>query len=145
MRQAHDLARRVWPATYSCAWSRHDFTRPQLFACLVVREMLKLSYRKAEALLRDSPHWLAGIGMARAPDHNTLWRAFGVLVEARRANRMLDLFAELFAAARLLPRLAAAEPLTLDSTCFERRHRSRHYDRVCRKMRLRLGMPTGRA
>ncbi len=136
MRQAHDLARRVWPATYTCAWSRHDFTLPQLFACLVVREVLKLSYRKAEALLRDSPHWLAEIGMSRAPDHNTLWRAFGVLVETRRVNRMLDLFAELFAAARLLPALSAVKPLALDSTCFERRHRSRHYDRVCRKMNL---------
>jgi hypothetical protein len=136
MRLAHDLAGRVWPATYSCPWSRHDFTLPQLFACLVVREMLKLSYRKAEALLRDSPQWLAAVGLTRAPDHNTMWRAFGMLTETRRVNRMLDLFAELFAAARLLPRLATVKPLTIDSTCFERRHRSGHYDRACRKMTL---------
>jgi hypothetical protein len=76
MREAHRLASRVWPTSaHPC--SRHDFTLPQLFACLVVREMMKLSYRKAEALLRDAPHWLADIGMSRAPDHNTLWRAFG--------------------------------------------------------------------
>lgn len=42
---------RIWP-TYSHDLSRHDST--QLFACLVVREMLKLSYRKAEAMLRDA-------------------------------------------------------------------------------------------
>lgn len=139
MREAHDLARRVWPAAFSCPVSRHDFTLPQLFACLVLREQMKLSYRKAEALLRDAPHWLAEIGMSRAPDHNTLWRAFGLLVETRRANRMIDLFAELFAAAQLLPQLSAIKPLTIDSTCYERRHRSRHYDRVCRKIKLPEG------
>jgi hypothetical protein len=99
--------------------------------------MLKLSYRKAEKLLRDSPDWLRDIGMSKAPDHNTLWRAFGVLVQTKRVNRMLDLLANLFKEARLL-RLSK-KPLTIDSTCYERRHRSRHYDRVCRKMHLREG------
>lgn len=142
MREAHDLARRVWP-TYSSPWSRHDFTLPQLFACLVAREMLKLSYRRTEALLGDSPHWLAGIGMTRAPDHNTLWRAFGVLVDTRRVNRMLDLFADLFKSARRLRKLSSVKPLTIDSTCYERRHRSRHYDRVCRKIKLSDGEKYG--
>jgi hypothetical protein len=143
MCQAHEMASRVWPAQYSSLFSRHDFTLPQLFACLVVREMLKLSYRKAEALLRDSPQWLTGIGLSKAPDHNTLWRAFAVLVETRRANRMLDIFAELFTEAGLLPKLSSAKPLTIDSTCYERRHRSRHYDRVCRKMNLLDGAKYG--
>jgi hypothetical protein len=70
MREAHALASRVFD-DYSHKFSRHDFTLPQLFACLVVREMMKLSYRKAEALLRDSMAWLADIGMTKAPDHNT--------------------------------------------------------------------------
>src|SRR5439155_1106183 len=134
MREAHRLASRIWPS-FTDPCSRHDFTLPQLFACLVVREMLRLSYRKAEALLRDTPNWLAGIGMSRAPDHNTLWRAFGVLLKARQVNRMLDLLAQLFAHERLL-KFSPHKPLTIDSTCFERRHRSRHYDRVCRKMKL---------
>jgi hypothetical protein len=133
MREAHRLAARIWPM-YTHDSSRHDFTLAQLFACLVVREMLGLSYRKTEALLRDSPHWLRDIGMSRPPDHNTLWRAFGVLVQTRRVNRMLDLLAELFARERLLK--LSVKPLTIDSTCYEQRHRSRHYDRVCRKMRL---------
>lgn len=136
MCQAHEVAVRLWPAQYASPFSRHDFTLPQLFACLVVREMLKLSYRKAEVLLRDSPQWLAGIGLSKAPDHNTLWRAFAALVETRRVNGMLDVFAAVFAEAGLLPKLASAKPLTIDSTCYERRHRSRHYDRVCLKMNL---------
>jgi len=139
LRDAHEFALRVWPNLYSDPFSRHDFTLPQLFACLVVREQLKLSYRKAEALLRDAPHWLAMIGMKRAPDHNTLWRAFGVIVQTRRVNRMLDLMAEAFAREGLLRVPNAIRPLTIDSTCFEERHRSHHYDRVCRKMNLRDG------
>jgi hypothetical protein len=142
MCEAHELARRIWP-NYSSLWSRHDFTLPQLFACLIVREMLKLSYRKTEALLDDSPQWLAGIGLTRAPDHNTLWRAFVVLSDTRRVNRMLDLFADLFKSAGLLRKLSTVKPLTIDSTCYERRHRSRHYDRVCRKIMLPDGEKYG--
>ena len=130
MGEAYRLACQAWPS-HSHPCSRHDYTLPQLFACLVVREMLRLSYRRAEALLRDSPPWLADVGLARAPDHNTLWRAFGALVTARRVDRMLDLLAELFAGARRLG--LSAKPLTVDSTCYEPRHRSRHYDRACRK------------
>lgn len=136
LREAHRLASQVWPSP-SKSDDDHDFTLPQLFACLVVREMLKLSYRKTEALLKDTPEWVADIAMPRAPDHNTLWRAFGTLLKARKVQRMLDLLAELFAAERLLG--LSVKPLTIDSTCFERRHRSRHYDRVCRKMKLTEG------
>ena len=139
LRDAYEFALRTWPSLYSSPWSRHDFTLPQLFACLVVREQLNLSYRGAEALLRDAPHWLAMIGMTRAPDHNTLWRAFGLVAQTRRVNRMLDLMAGAFARAGLLRALTAIKPLTIDSTCFEERHRSHHYDRVCRKMKLRDG------
>jgi hypothetical protein len=139
LRDAHAFALRVWPNLYGSPWSRHDFTLPQLFACLCVREQLNLSYRGTEALLRDTPHWLAMIGMARAPDHNTLWRAFGVVTATRRVNRMLDLMAEAFAREGLLRALRSINPLTIDSTCFEERHRSRHYDRACRRMKLRDG------
>jgi hypothetical protein len=103
-----------------------------LFACLVVREFFSLSFRRAEALLNDSPGWLADIGLSKAPDHNTLWRAFDALLTTRRCSGMLDLLAQLFAKARLLtPR---RKPLAIDSTCYEQRHRSAHYERRCRRM-----------
>jgi hypothetical protein len=139
LRDAYEFALKVWPNLYSSPWSRHDFTLPQLFACLVVREQLNLSYRRTEALLRDAPHWLVTIGMTRAPDHNTLWRAFALVTATRRVSRMLDLMAGAFARAKLLRALRAVKPLTIDSTCFEERHRSHHYDRVCSKMKLRDG------
>jgi len=67
--------------------------RSQLFACLVLREHQKKSYRGVEALLRDAPHWCKDIDMRGVPDHNTLCRAFHLLISHRRMNQMLDLLA----------------------------------------------------
>jgi hypothetical protein len=136
MRVAYDLARGVLP-DHTSRFSRQDFTLPQLFACLVVREMLRLSYRSTEVLLRDCRAWLADVGLTKPPDHNTLWRAFGALCTLRRLNRMLDLQAQLFREAGRL-RLDR-KPLAADSTCYERHHRSRHYERRCRRMGLAPG------
>jgi len=131
LRAAYRLGLKVLP-DHACEHSRQDFMLAQLFACLVLRAFYGLSYRRTEQLLRDSPPWLADIGLSVAPDHNTLWRAFDVILGARRVNRMLDRLAGLFARARVL-RLSD-KPLALDSTCFEQRHRSAHYDRRCRHM-----------
>jgi IS5 family transposase len=136
MRLAYQLACEIWPNDQRHS-SQHDFTLAQEFACLAVREMLKLSYRKCEAFLRDSPDWLADIGSSKPPDHNTLWRAFGRLTTTRLVDRMLDLMSEQFKKTRELK--LSSQPLTIDSTCYEQRHRSKHYDRVCRKMGLSEG------
>ena len=133
MRAAHRLARRLLPE-HACKFSRQDFTLAQLFACLAVREFFGLSFRRTEALLADSPTWLAEIGLARPPDHNTLWRALDALLVARRCTRMLDVLAQLAAQAGLLT--LRRQPLAIDSTCYEQHHRSRHYDRRCRHMAL---------
>jgi len=129
MLRAYELGQRIWP-DYASSFSRHDFTQPQLFACLTVRESLKLSYRKAEAFLIDVPDWLARIDLTQAPDHNTLWRAFGSLLRKKRVEKALDLLA---ADAKGLGG-TRTKPLTIDSTCYEPHHRSKHYDRVCRRM-----------
>jgi hypothetical protein len=136
-RRAYELGRELW-SDYDSPFSRHDFTLPQLFACLALRQSLCLSYRKIEAFLIDVPAWLAEIGMARAPDHNTLWRAFGSLLKRREMNHSLDLMAE--DEEQELSDALKKKPLTIDSTCYEPHHRSRHYDRVCRKM----GLPSGK-
>ena len=139
MRVAYHLARRLLPQ-HSCKFSRHDFTLAQLFACLVLREFYGLSFRAAEAMLADSPAWLSDLDLTKAPDHNTLWRAFDALLARRHCTRMLDLLAELFAKSRLLTvrrrRGAGGKPLAIDSTCYERRHRSRHYEQRCRHLLL---------
>jgi len=125
IRAAYRLAVECLPQ-YSDPFSRHDFTLPQLFACLVIREHQKKSYRGVEALLRDCPGWLADIGMTRAPDHNTLWRAFNTLVSPGVINSMLDLQIR-WAAERGMPG-GRIKPVSLDSSLFESRHVSRHFE-----------------
>lgn len=127
LRLAYELGKEHLPA-FASEFSRKDFTEPQLFACLVLREHQKKSYRGMEALLADSPTWLADIGMAHAPDHNTLCRAFKRIVKPALVEAFLDRMAQLGLTKKLLRR-DRLKPLTLDSTMFESRHLSRHYER----------------
>ena len=71
-------------------YSRKDFTGPQLFACLVLREHQKKSYRGVVALLQDCPDWCADIGLRKVPHHNTLCRAHKNLVKPGVVEDMLD-------------------------------------------------------
>jgi len=71
-------------------FSRKDFTGPQLFACLVLREHQKKSYRGLVALLKDCHEWCADIGLKKVPDHNTLCRAHKQLVKPGVVEKMLD-------------------------------------------------------
>jgi hypothetical protein len=123
---AYDAARRVLP-NYTCKFSRHDFTCPQLFACLVLREHQKKSYRGVEALLRDV-HWCKMIGMRKVPDHNTLCRAFHAIMNHSRVEKLLDLLARVLQTCRAL-----GITLAIDSTYFDTHHHSRHYQYCCRK------------
>ena len=132
MRAAFRLARDALPA-YSDKFSRKDFTLPQLFACLVVKEHLRRSYRAAEALLLDCDAWCRDVGLSKVPDHNTLWRAASFLLRKCRVGRLLDKLAEWAAVARALG--LSLVPLSVDATYFEPRHVSRHYERRLRESR----------
>jgi Transposase DDE domain len=143
MQAAHRLATHCLP-NYSDKFSRHDFTLPQLFACLVVREHQKKSFRGVEALLRDCPDWLADIGMDHAPDHNTVWRAFDLLVKRSTVNSMLDLQTQWAEQQKLIK--GRIKPVAFDSSMFESRHVSRHFEkrqrqseRGARKKRRKTG------
>jgi hypothetical protein len=123
---AYELAKLFLPS-YNSKFSRKDFTLPQLFACLVLREHQKKSYLGVEALLKDCPNWCAEIGLIRTPDSNTLWRAFTHLVKPGGINRMLDQMA-ISAKKRGLIR-GRIKPVALDSTMFESHHVSRHFEK----------------
>jgi len=135
MRAAWHLAGQSLP-DYSCKFSRKDFTLPQLFACLVVKERMKRSYRGAEALLRDCDHWLRDVGLRKAPDHNTLCRAAAFLLDKFRVGRLLDKLVQWASLARVLG--LSTDPLAIDSTTYESRHVSRHYQRRCHQTRKRM-------
>ena len=127
------MGRRCLPR-YASKFSRRDFALPQLFACLVLREHQRKSYRGVEALLRDAPHWCREIGMRRVPDHNTLCRAWSVIARHAKVRRMLDLLARWFDEAGELGPL-----LAVDAAHFEARHAGRYYERRCRRMAEREG------
>jgi len=99
---------------YTSRFSRHDFTLPQLFACLVVREHQRKSYRGVEALLRDAPHWDRAIGMRHVPDHNTLCRAFHIIITQLHGEKMLDVLSCWFVVAELL-----GKTLAIDSSLYD--------------------------
>jgi hypothetical protein len=112
---------------HSSRFSRHDFTLPQLFACLILREMEKKSYRGTEALLKDVPEWLEAIGMKKAPDHATLHRAFDLLTRTVPLRKLMDEMIRWAKRHRML-----SNTLTIDSTQLDVRYRSRHYEQRCR-------------
>lgn len=112
---------------YSCKFSRHDFTLPQLFACLTLREHQKKSYRGVVALLKDCPDWCAEIGLSKVPDFRTLQRSFDVIATIRRINQMLDEQVQAFDEAGVLK--LSAKPAAMDSTHLESHHVSRHFEK----------------
>jgi hypothetical protein len=72
-------------------------------------------------------------GDGRRADHNTLWRAASFLLARCRVSRLLDAAARWAALARALG--LSLKPLAVDSTYFEPRHVSRHYERRLREAR----------
>jgi len=113
LKLAHQLGQEVLPQ-YASRFSRKDFTNAQMFACLVLREHQRKSFRGVEALLIDSPLWLADIGLSKAPDHNTLCRAAKFLLKELKANRLLDVTTRWADEAGMLD--LNRHPLAIDST-----------------------------
>lgn len=62
-------------------------------------------------LLRDSPQWLGDIGLSKAPDHNTLCRAFDRFVKPALAWTILDLMAKLAQQRGTIKRSRRRKPL----------------------------------
>ena len=65
--------------------------------------------------------------MRKVPDHNTLCRAFHALNLMRRTGKLLDRLAQWFAVAKQL-----GSTVALDSSLYDPRYRSRHYEQRCR-------------
>jgi hypothetical protein len=96
-----------------------------LFACLVLKEFLRLDYRKLEALLIDTPTLCNAIGMSRVPHFTTFQKSAKRLLISRSAKRLLIQTLTLGLDAKLVKkrtRLVAA-----DGTGFESRHISRYF------------------
>lgn len=66
------VARRVMPA-HGHKFSPKTYTQPQLLACLLVKEHLRLDYRGAQDLLELSDGLREALSLRQVPDHSTLW------------------------------------------------------------------------
>jgi hypothetical protein len=70
-RRAIDTAAASLPP-YSSAKSRHDYTQPQLFAILALKQFFKADYRGIVAILADSSDLRRELGLAKVPHYSTL-------------------------------------------------------------------------
>jgi hypothetical protein len=106
-------------------FSPKKFTQPQLFACLLLTEFLRLEYRKLEAFLRDAPDLAAAIELKKVPDHSSFQKAAKRLLGCAPVAKLLT---GTLAVARVQDRLGRRSKLAaLDGTGWESRHASRYF------------------
>ena len=60
---------------YSSKFSKKDFTQPQLFAILVLKQFFKTDYRGIVQLLKDWPELQNLLGLKKVPCHGTVHNA----------------------------------------------------------------------
>jgi hypothetical protein len=70
-REALAVGRAALPA-YSSRYSRHDFTQPQHFALLALKQFLKTDYRGLVALVAEWGELRQALGLERVPHYSTL-------------------------------------------------------------------------
>ena len=110
---------------YAHRYSPKKFTQPQLFACLVLKEFLRLDYRKLSALLIDCPSLCEAIHLKCVPHYTTFQKAATRLLISSHARRTLHWTLHVgIALRRLRKRVVLA---ALDGTGFESHHASRYY------------------
>jgi len=73
-RMALQASRRGLPA-YSTKFSRKDFTQPQLFALLALRQFFRTDYRGVVGIVSDMPELQRLLGLTRLPHFTTLQKA----------------------------------------------------------------------
>jgi hypothetical protein len=110
---------------YSCPYSRKDFTQPQLFALLCLKQFLHQDYRGLMVLVGEWSELRSALRLKeKLPHYSTLCYA-----EARLATRpqFEKLLAAVFADARSLGLRNERAETAVDATGFESRHSSRYF------------------
>lgn len=123
---AHQLGKQRL-RTYWHRFSPKKFTLPQLFACLVLKEFLRLDYRKLSALLEDAPSLAAAIDLKQVPHFSTFQKAAGRLLVSRRVQLLLNETIRVAAQHRVMKNRVALA--AIDGTGFETRHISAYFVR----------------
>jgi hypothetical protein len=106
-------ARRSLPA-YAHRFSPKKFTQHQLFACLVLKNLLRTDYRGLVAHLQDHPTLVETLELKQVPHFTTLQKASRRLLQTAPARRLLKTAVQLhLGRKRRVPRAA------IDSTGLE--------------------------
>jgi hypothetical protein len=128
---AHALGKVQLPK-YWHRFSPKKFTVAQLFACLVLKEFLRLDYRKLSALLEDAPSLAATIDLKRVPHFSTFQKAAARLLVSRQVQSLLDETVRAATTSRVMKKSVALA--AVDGTGFETRHISAYF--VKRRARI---------
>lgn len=127
-RMALRAARSALP-NYAHLKSPRKFTQPQLAACLIVKEFLRVDYRGLQARLAEWSDLRAVLGLARVPHFTTLCAASRRLLTKAMADALLAATLALCRKSRLLPR--RSKLAAIDSTGLESRHVSTYFTHRC--------------
>jgi hypothetical protein len=109
---------------YSHRFSPKLYTRPQLFACLVLKVFFKTDYRGIATMLGDLADLRRVLRLRRVPHFTTLHKACQRLLTLGRAHRLLTITVR-----RLLGRRQRVKLAAFDSTGLECGRRSHYYVR----------------
>ena len=71
---------------YGSRYSRKDYTQPQLFALLVLRQFLRTDYRGAVTLVAEWAELRRALGLAKVPHYSTLAHASRRILAAAEAG-----------------------------------------------------------
>lgn len=108
---------------YSSKFSRKDFTQQQLLALLCVKEKTKQKWKDFEDLLFNMPRISEALGLDKTPHFTTLNKFF-LRLKKKNISNLITLTAG-----------RSSGLLSIDATCVDRRHTSKHYVKRC-KLRL---------
>jgi hypothetical protein len=111
--------------------SPKKFTQPQRFACLVVKEFLRLDYRGIYRLLLEWSDLREVLGLSRVPHFTTLCAAAKRLLTRAQAGTLLEGVLKRSRRLKLLAR--RSRQAAIDSTGLESRHVSAYYTRRCQR------------
>jgi Transposase DDE domain len=119
---------------YAHPCSPKKFTQPQLFACLVLKEFLRLDYRKLSAFLQDTPELARTIELDPVPHFTTFHKAASRLLRSQRADRLLSETVRRAVRVRVVKK--RVKRAAIDGTGFETRHISAYFvkrrERACK-------------
>ena len=114
---------------YARRKSPRKFTQPQLLACLIVKEFLRLDYRGMHVRLAEWSDLREVLGLRRVPHFTTLCAASRRLLRKPMAAKMLASILALCRKGKLLKK--RSKLAAIDSTGLESRHVSGYFTRRC--------------